>query len=354
MWQSCAKWLCALDVLPVNHKVMMPDATFQDLAYTLRDGVVLCHIASTLDETSIPSRLVNYRPQMAQVLCLKNIRLFLSACKKSFGLKDPDLFEPTMLYNFEDFAKVLSSLSELSKCPKVRSARPDIEPWPTASRALPEQEEEVIYKRLESQADEETYEEFYYNHHGGSNYGYVWGDDGANPDHDHHRSLARRQYYTNEEQEEIYADLGLGRGQNYSRGGATAAARLVDWNFEPKVKRDYCLQELLQTEANYVDVLNALRKNFIRPITTIKESDKKIIFMNIKELGDVHTAFFTSLFKCVQSNGRVGDVFIEYKEKFLKYADYCAGLTRAQTTILRLCTEDKEVEREASIPFLHK
>lgn len=125
--------------------------------------------------------------------------------------------------------------------------------------------------------------------------------------------------------------------------------------------------ELLETEANYVDVLNRLRKNFIRPITTIKESDKKIIFMNIKELGDIHTAFFTELFNCVKleqhssspgssvtaaaaAAGRhslkLGDVFVEFKEKFLKYADYCVGLTHAQMTLENLCAENKEVEKE--------
>ena len=69
-------------------------------------------------------------------------------------------------------------------------------------------------------------------------------------------------------------------------------------------------------------MLNRLRKNFIRPITTIPESDKKIIFMNIKELGDIHTAFFTALFNCVKekpyASRRVGDVFIEFKVIFRK------------------------------------
>ena len=30
-WQACAKWLCTLDILPSNHKVMMPDAKIRDL-----------------------------------------------------------------------------------------------------------------------------------------------------------------------------------------------------------------------------------------------------------------------------------------------------------------------------------
>ena len=117
-------------------------------------------------------------------------------------------------------------------------------------------------------------------------------------------------------EEEIYADLGLVRKPHQNRSHS-AAARLCDWRFEPKEKRDFVLVELLETEANYVDVLNRLRKNFIRPITTICESDKKIIFMNIKELGDIHTAFFTALFNCVKekphASHRIGEKFIEFK-----------------------------------------
>ena len=112
------------------------------------------------------------------------------------------------------------------------------------------------------------------------------------------------------------------------------------------------MQELVETEANYVDVLNVLRKNFIRPITTINECDKKIIFINVKELGDIHTAFYSALFSCVTapsgSHKRVGDVFMEFKEKFLKYADYCSGLPKASVTLEQLCTENKEVAKEVS------
>ena len=279
MWRACAQWLCGLEVLPANHRVMMPDATFQDLAFTLRDGVLLCHIASSLDEASIKPKAVNHRPQMAQFLCLKNIRLFLAACKSSFGLKESDLFDPSMLYDFTDFAKVLHTLSELSKSPKVRSIRPHVLPWPQEDQQHEEvEEEDVIYSKLEAEADEGTYQEFYYKHT--SNYGYVW-DGKANR---RRNCYAYLQYYVDEEkEEEIYADLGLVKRPRDHKA-QSAVGRLEDWKFEPKEKRDFCLLELLETEANYVDVLNRLRKNFIKPITTIKESDKKIIFMNIKEV----------------------------------------------------------------------
>ena len=51
-------------------------------------------------------------------MSLKNIRLFLRACKK-FDLCDSELFEPAMLFDYTDFGKVLRTLSKLSKCPKV-------------------------------------------------------------------------------------------------------------------------------------------------------------------------------------------------------------------------------------------
>ena len=100
LWKQCADWLCRLEVLPANHRIMWPDATIQDLAYTLRDGVLLCHIAATLDPSSIDQRNVNQRPQMAQFLCLKNIRAFLHACSGVFGIKETDLFQPSMLYDY--------------------------------------------------------------------------------------------------------------------------------------------------------------------------------------------------------------------------------------------------------------
>ena len=257
--------------------------------------------------------------------------------------------------DFSDFGRVLQTIFLLSNSAKVQGLRPDIQPCqPWHSEEV---DEEAIYNTLEEEADEDTYQEFYYKQN--SNYGYVWN----NPDNSEStkgctgyeggRRGRRRHYaylyYNDEEKEEkIYADLGLVKRSGLKNN--TAVARLQDWKFDPKEKRDFCLQELLETEANYVDVLNRLRKNFIRPITTIKESDKKIIFQNIKELGDIHTAFFTELFNCVGSSAagriRIGDVFVEFKEKFLKYADYCAGLTLAQITLEGLCTENKEVEKE--------
>ena len=73
------------------------------------------------------------------------------------------------------------------------------------------------------------------------------------------------------------------------------------------------------------------------------------------QLGDIHTAFFTALFNCVKEkpsgSRRVGEVFIEFKERFLKYAEYCSGLTKAQMTLENLCANNEGVEEEVSLNF---
>ncbi len=48
-------------------------------------------------------------------------------------------------------------------------------------------------------------------------------------------------------------------------------------NVQPKDKRDYCVKELVETEGNYVDVLNMLRKHFIKQISVMKDADKKVL-----------------------------------------------------------------------------
>lgn len=87
LWQQCADWLIRLSVLPANHVMGSTGSGVQDLAYTLRDGVVLCHVALALDPNALDIRAVNQRPQSAQFLCLKNIRIFLQSCAGYFGLK---------------------------------------------------------------------------------------------------------------------------------------------------------------------------------------------------------------------------------------------------------------------------
>ena len=61
-----------------------------------------------------------------QFLCCKNIKTFLDVCRSHFGIREADLFEPTMLYDLENFHRVLITLSKLSQCRKVLQLHPDL------------------------------------------------------------------------------------------------------------------------------------------------------------------------------------------------------------------------------------
>ncbi|KOX79098.1 Protein vav [Melipona quadrifasciata] len=119
-WHECVKWLTRCGALRADHKANWPEATAVDLAYTLRDGVLLCNLLNTVDPGCIDMKDVNQKPQMAQFLCLRNIKVFLSACSTTFGLTDSELFEPSMLFDLSDFLRVLRTLSVLSNCPRLR------------------------------------------------------------------------------------------------------------------------------------------------------------------------------------------------------------------------------------------
>ena len=71
LWQRCADWLIRLSVLPANHVVVGSSGTLQDLAYTLRDGVVLCHVALALDpqvSQAVPIHIVRFvQPRKARL-----------------------------------------------------------------------------------------------------------------------------------------------------------------------------------------------------------------------------------------------------------------------------------------------
>uniref|UniRef100_A0A8D3DTS2 Vav guanine nucleotide exchange factor 3 n=1 Tax=Scophthalmus maximus TaxID=52904 RepID=A0A8D3DTS2_SCOMX len=105
-WRQCALWLINCKVLPANHRVTWESAQVFDLAQTLRDGVLLCHLLNNLRPQSINLKEINLRPQMSQFLCLKNIRTFLAACSEIFGMKKSELFEAFDLFDVRDFGKV--------------------------------------------------------------------------------------------------------------------------------------------------------------------------------------------------------------------------------------------------------
>ncbi|KAI0230095.1 Guanine nucleotide exchange factor VAV2 [Lamellibrachia satsuma] len=104
-WRVCADWLVRCQILAPEHKVTSPTAQVFDLAQVLRDGVLICHLLNRLYPGAIDAKEFSQRPQMSQFLCVKNIRMFLTTCKRIFAMKTADLFDNYDLFDVRDFGK---------------------------------------------------------------------------------------------------------------------------------------------------------------------------------------------------------------------------------------------------------
>ena len=116
-------------------------------------------------------------------------------------------------------------------------------------------------------------------------------------------------------------------------------------------KRDYVVQELVETERNYSEVLTNLLRYFARPLSTLlKPDDLSRIFFGIKDLSEIHTGFHNLLRKA-RNGAALAKVFLEFRERFLIYGDYCANLTIAQNTLQDVCSKSEQVNLEVIVSF---
>ncbi|EEC19102.1 Rho guanine nucleotide exchange factor, putative, partial [Ixodes scapularis] len=118
----------------------------------------------------------------------------------------------------------------------------------------------------------------------------------------------------------------------------------------PLEKRDYCIKELIETEKNYIEALNMITRDFMRPLKDVlTPEENEVIFKHIKELADTHAGFHADLHKaCLvpqQQQMRISDCFLRWKDKFIVYGDYCSNLPKAQEQIDELCTKKQLVNQ---------
>ena len=221
-------------------------------------------------------------------------------------------------------------------------------------------DEQQIYKTLE-EINDEKYKEYIYKHHGGSSYGYSMSTGGRSSSGKQGAPGEMAFYMPIDQEEVIYEDLCSFKATvpDGSSGGmadsnsSSSLPRVAPHLTQPKEKRDYCIKELIETEANYVDVLSMLRKHFVRPMMTLKDCDKEIIFANIRELSDIHSAFYAQLLdsvakKPIPNQTNIGDVFVDFKIRFLIYGDFCSDLPVAQQTLDSICDKDEVVAEEVA------
>ncbi|KAI1280472.1 Guanine nucleotide exchange factor VAV2 [Halotydeus destructor] len=337
LWRECANWLAKCKVIADDHRVTCPSAQVLDLANTLRDGVLLCQLVNALNANSIDMKEVSLRPQMSQFLCLKNIRTFLSACQTGFGLESSLLFEPYMLFDLTDFGQVLNTLSLLSRSQVCTGL--GIESFPLDGDASLHYYDNDVYRNLDEleaiaaanngQLDNNNAEDVV-NSNCENEEAMVAFEFPAV------RSSSRRTH-----EEDIYEDLcyvTLRVGPSLPQTSAWPA---------PAEKRDFCIKELVETENNYVEALNMMVRHFLRPLKNIMtQEDRHVIFVYIKELTQIHTGFHSELYKaCSSSQCRISVVFLNWKDKFVIYGNYCANLTRAQDHIDQLCHRNELVNQ---------
>uniref|UniRef100_A0A2A4K727 Protein vav n=2 Tax=Heliothis virescens TaxID=7102 RepID=A0A2A4K727_HELVI len=321
LWRECASWLTRCGLLRPDHKANWETSSIHDLAYTLRDGVLLCNLLNVLHPGCIDMKDVNQRPQMAQFLCMRNIKVFLRTCHEVFELRETDLFDPSMLFDLSNFHRVLCTLAKLSQCPKAVAK--NIKPF----SALRTQSEEDIYKDLQS----------------------VGGASAPAADVGEYASYCARIH-----DEEIYHDLCAVKNSVRDLPPVQPPAfNTLATSSHSLEKRDYVIRELVDTENNYVDVLSKIIKYFLRPLMPyLKPQDMQVIFFGIKELHETHTGLLRQLKlateACVPGNGapRLADVFLAWRERLLLYGDYCSNLTNAQDTLKTLDARDSTFNKQ--------
>ncbi|XP_077481025.1 guanine nucleotide exchange factor VAV3 [Stigmatopora argus] len=302
-WRQCALWLINCKVLPANHRVTWETAQVFDLAQTLRDGVLLCHLLNNLRAQSINLKEINLRPQMSQFLCLKNIRTFLAACNDIFGMKKSDLFEAFDLFDVRDFGKVMDTLSKLSHTPTAQQT--GIRSFPTEESV----EDEDIYNHLEDLIDE----------------------NGVEDEEDLYDCV-----YDDEEGGEIYEDL-------------MKTEALVPQVFQKQAEidiRSCCLTEIKQTEEKFSDTLDSIEKNFMTPLTVfLSTAEMEKVFVNIPDLVKVHKCLLQEIQDSVQhrSAQNLHQIFIAFKERLLIYGKYCSDVETAIATLDSICKDREDV-----------
>ncbi|XP_034048698.1 guanine nucleotide exchange factor VAV2 isoform X11 [Thalassophryne amazonica] len=290
-WRQCGRWLIDCKVLPPNHRVVWPSAVVFDLAQALRDGVLLCQMLHNLSPGSVDLKEINFRPQMSQFLCLKNIRTFLKVCHDKFGLRNSELFDPYDLFDVRDFGKVISALSRIShhSIAQIKGIRP----FPSEDTAL---NEDDVYRSLEELADEHDLGE-------DDIYDCVPCDDDG---------------------DDIYEDIIKVEVRQPMKMGMTEDD-----------KRNCCLVEIQETEAKYYKTLEDIEKNYMIPLKQVlSQQEMEAIFVNLEDVIKVHFTLLRAIdLNMVNGGSGLGKIFLDFKERLLIYGQYCSHMENAQKTL---------------------
>ncbi|XP_032904936.1 guanine nucleotide exchange factor VAV2 isoform X2 [Amblyraja radiata] len=308
-WRQCGRWLIDCKVLPPNHRVVWPAAQVFDLAQALRDGVLLCQLLHNLSPGSIDLKDINFRPQMSQFLCLKNIRTFLKVCHDKIGLRNSELFDPFDLFDVRDFGKVISAISRISHHNVVQSK--GIRPFPSEETAV---DDDDVYRSLEELADEHDLGEEIYDC-------VPCEDDG----------------------DDIYEDI-----IKVEVRQPMQIRYIQKLGMTEDDKRNCCLLEIQETEAKYYKTLEDIEKNYMTPLKAVlNPQEMEAIFINLEELIRVHYNLLRAIDLAAISGGNtLYKVFLDFKERLLIYGKYCSQMETSQKTLDQLMASREEIRHK--------
>lgn len=101
---------------------------------------------------------------------------------------------------------------------------------------------------------------------------------------------------------------------------------------ESKDKRDYPIDELLDTEQRYLNLnLKMIKKHFMSPLKSIMHPEEfEKIFFKIDELILLHESLYAQLSDARNNDTSIGEPFTKNKMKFTVYGNYCSNLPMAE------------------------
>uniref|UniRef100_A0A673H1J2 Kalirin RhoGEF kinase b n=1 Tax=Sinocyclocheilus rhinocerous TaxID=307959 RepID=A0A673H1J2_9TELE len=118
--------------------------------------------------------------------------------------------------------------------------------------------------------------------------------------------------------------------------------------------RMFVLNEMVQTERDYVKDLGVIVEGFMRRIGEkgVPEDmtgKDKIVFGNIHQIYDWHKEFFLcELEKCLQDHDRLAELFIKHERRLHMYVIYCQNKPRSEFVVAEYDGFFEEVQQEVN------
>uniref|UniRef100_A0A7M4E2C2 Kalirin RhoGEF kinase n=1 Tax=Crocodylus porosus TaxID=8502 RepID=A0A7M4E2C2_CROPO len=188
-----------------------------------------------------------------------------------------------------------------------------------------------------------------------------WGED--EPDEESHTPLPppMKIFDNDPAQDEMTLEGGSYRGSlkdatGCLNEGMTLSTPPRNLEEEQKAKamrgRMFVLNELVQTEKDYVKDLGTVVEGFMKRIEEkgVPEDMKgkdKIVFGNIHQIYDWHKDFFLAeLEKCLQEPDRLAQLFIKHERRLHMYVVYCQNKPRSEYIVAEYDAYFEELQQE--------